>query len=121
MQVLNHSDDWALMNRMLARLKYLRRFAFIYSDDLRRDVPDVVTRLTAFHDICPTLQFVQLASDPTDKFSKPTRTQPRDWEWDGMAWVALPCAAESLDIWEQSAIDVAMSGTSGINYGRIYR
>jgi hypothetical protein len=98
------------MKQILSRLKNLRRFAFAYTDDRRYDVTDVVEVLTAFRDVCPTLQFAQLVSDVEDDFGKPTRTHPRDWEWDGWTWKGLPIS-DSLDIWEQSAMEVAMSGT----------
>jgi hypothetical protein len=113
-QVPTHYADWAIVKQMISQLKQLRRFAFIYTDDRRCDVADVVQALVAFRNVCPTLRSVQLRSDRD--FPPPTIAYSRDWEWDGMTWVGLP-VSESLDIWEQSAMEVAVSGISRVNYG----
>jgi hypothetical protein len=115
-QVPAHEMDWAIMEPILSRLKHLRLFAFVYTDDRKCDVSDVVTTLIDFQRACPTLQFVQLVSDAPKELAKPTCTQPRDWEWDGVTWVGLPMS-ESPNIWEQSAMEVAMSGTFGSDCG----
>jgi hypothetical protein len=100
--LLRVGTNWVPMCTLLAQLTYLRLLAFFYVDREHTDLEDIITMLSKFRGVRPTLELVQLSFPDSTSWDL-----PRDWKWEGETWVSFP-PPDNLTLWERSARDNAI-------------